>query len=131
MPPKMNTWETEFGQYLDADDTAAVLWWHRNPSRKPESINVLLESGQGFFPDFIVGIKERPKLDHGLLADTKYAYETARELPKILAEHQDYGRVLILSRADPKSHWALARVDQVTGKASLGAPFQFISAKRY
>jgi hypothetical protein len=70
----------------------------RNPRSKPWSIKVLLVDGRGFYPDFIVGIQSREKEANGLLADTKYAYETTKELPKILAEHASYGRVLILSK---------------------------------
>jgi hypothetical protein len=129
-PPGLNSWERAFAEYLDSDDTDTVLWWHRNPPRKPWSINVLLESGRGFFPDFIVGIRERTRVDGGLLADTKYAYDTNRELPKILAEHASYGRVLILSK-DSSHRWAIARLDQSTGRASLGPTFRMAAAKDY
>ena len=131
MPPGMNTWETQFGKYLDGDDSNVVLWWHRNPARKGWSINVLLESGKGFFPDFIVGINQRPTQDGGLLADTKFHYDAHNEMPKILAEHASYGRVLIVSRANENSHWQIARYDRDHNNASLGAPFQLISAKGY
>ncbi|MGH7214209.1 MAG: DEAD/DEAH box helicase, partial [Tepidisphaeraceae bacterium] len=66
--PVMGGWERAFAEHLDADDTGNVLWWHRNEPHKPWSINVLMDNGQGFFPDFIVGIRERPTEDHGLLA---------------------------------------------------------------
>ncbi|HEY8751046.1 MAG TPA: DEAD/DEAH box helicase family protein [Tepidisphaeraceae bacterium] len=128
-PPGLNSWERDFCQYLDADDTQTVLWWHRNPSRKPWSINVLLESGRGFFPDFIVGIKERRTQDGGLLADTKYAYDTQREIPKMLAAHAAYGKILIIAK-NANHRWAIARLDSV-GRPSLGAPFQILSAKSY
>ena len=55
MPPELNTWERQFGEYLDADDNGIVLWWHRNLPQKPWSINVLLESGRGFSPRFHCG----------------------------------------------------------------------------
>jgi hypothetical protein len=131
MPPGMNSWERDFGEYLDADDTDTVLWWHRNLPNKPWSINVLLESGRGFFPDFVTGINQRPTLDGGLLADTKYAYETRRELPKILATHASYGRVLILSKESANGRWRIAKLDPATGHASLGPPFRLLEAKGY
>ena len=102
-PAGMNSWERSFAEYLDGDDTNAVVFWHRNPARKAWSINVLLESGRGFYPDFIVGIRDRAQEDGGLLADTKYAYETTREIPKLLAEHACMGRVLILTKNNARN----------------------------
>jgi type III restriction enzyme len=129
-PAAMNTWERGFSEYLDADDTETVLWWHRNPARRPWSINVLLESGRGFYPDFVVGIKERPRENGGLLADTKHAYETTRELPKLLAEHASYGRVLILSKSAAQK-WAIAEIDPRSGAARLAGPFRISDSARY
>jgi type III restriction enzyme len=128
-PIDLNSWEREFAEYLDGDDTGAVLWWHRNPPRKPWSINVLLESGRGFFPDFIVGIKERKRTDGGLLADTKYVIETAQEIPKLLAEHAAYGRVLILKK-DASERWRIAGLDSY-GRAGLEGLFRIGEAARY
>jgi type III restriction enzyme len=129
-PSSMNSWERGFTEYLDADDSGTVLWWHRNPARKGWSINVLLESGRSFYPDFIVGIRQRPREDNGLLADTKYAYETTRELPKLLAEHASYGRVLILSK-DSSAKWAIAELDSRTGAARLAGRFRIAEAATY
>ncbi len=106
--PPMNNWEIEFAQVLDSDDTDTVLWWHRNEPRKPWSINVLMENGQNFYPDFIVGIRDRAREDNGLLADTKEAYQRTSELPKLVAEHRTYGRVLILTKGNPKKVWEIA-----------------------
>ena len=75
---------------------------------------------KGFFPDFIVGIKERRHQDGGLLADTKYAYETTREIPKLLAEHKAYGRVLILTK-NTALRWAIAELDS-RGKPRIAPP---------
>jgi len=129
-PEGLNNWERSFGDYLDSDDTRTVLWWHRNPPRKPWSINVLLESGSGFYPDFIVGIRSRRTEDGGLLIDTKYAYDTNREMPKILAEHGAYGRVMILSK-NPSQRWAVVRIEQGSGRPSLGPPFRIAEAASY
>lgn len=129
-PAGMNSWERAFAEYLDADDTETVLWWHRNPPRKGWSINVLLESGRGFFPDFIVGITQRPRDEGGLLADTKYAYETTPELPKILADHQAYGRVLILAK-NSAQRWAIAGIHPDSGAARLVKPFRIADAAGY
>lgn len=124
--PRMNNGEREFGEYLDADTSGAVLWWHR----KPWSVRVLLVDGRGFYPDFVVGIRHRPKVDHALLADTKYAFEMNKEMPKILAEHSGYGSVLILSK-NPSKEWAIARMDAPNFRAVLGNRFRLADAPHY
>jgi len=129
-PAGLNTWERPFAEMLDADGTNTVLWWHRNEPHKPWSINVLMESGRGFFPDFVVGIKDRPCEQNGLLADTKYAYETTRELPKLLAEHAAYGRVLIITQ-DGNKRWGVAEFDAQTGRGRIGRPFRLTEAAGY
>ena len=130
-PADLNTWERPFAEHLDADDTNTVLWWHRNLPHKQWSINVLLESGRGFFPDFIIGINKRLREDGGLLADTKYAYETAMELPKLLAEHDAYGRVLIVTKSITRARWEIADIDPRTGAARMAGPFRIADAARY
>jgi hypothetical protein len=128
-PPGLNTWERDFGGLLDSNGGGIVLWWHRNPSQKPWSIRVLLDDGRGFYPDFIVGIQNRKTDRSGLLADTKYAYDTNKELPKILAAHESYGRVLILSK-NQRQQWAIARME-ASGKAVLGHAFSLAEAVNY
>jgi hypothetical protein len=98
MPPGLNGWEKDFAQMLDHDPHKLVNWWHRNPPDKPWSVNVLMPSGKGFYPDFIIGIEGRKTEDGALLADPKERFETSQEAPKVLAEHQVYGRVLILAK---------------------------------
>ncbi len=130
-PSNMNTWERKFAEDLDADDTHIVQWWHRNEPRKPWSINVLLESGEGFFPDFILGIKSRKTEDGGLLADTKYAYETAKELPKLVADHGTYGRVLILTQKSNDTKWWIAALHDLTHLPQAIKPFRIMDAAKY
>jgi superfamily II DNA or RNA helicase len=129
--PPMNNWEIEFAEYLDSDDTDTVLWWHRNEPRKPWSINVLMENGQNFYPDFIVGIRERAREDNGLLADTKEAYQRTSELQKLTAEHQTYGRVLILTKGNPKKAWEIAKWDSLHDKPSIEGRFLIREARGY
>jgi superfamily II DNA or RNA helicase len=130
MPPGLNNWEREFGDLLDSNWNATVLWWHRNPVNKLWSIKVLLDDGRGFYPDFIVGIQNRKTENNGLLADTKEAYERSKEMPKILAEHASYGRVLILSK-NQNQQWAIVKVQPETGKAMLGDRFNLADAPTY
>lgn len=129
--PKMNNWEIEFAQVLDSDDTDTVLWWHRNEPRKPWSINVLMENGQNFYPDFIIGIRDRAKEDNGLLADTKEAYQRTSELPKLEAEHRTYGRVLILTKGNPKKIWEIAKWDTLYDKPAIEGRFLIREAYGY
>lgn len=130
VPPDLNTWERDFAGFLDRDMTGAVLWWQRNPSQKPWSVRVLLADGRGFFPDFIVGIKDRPKENGVLLTDTKYAFELRKELPKVLAEHATYGRVLLLHRGD-NQQWGIVRFQSEFDRPILGEDFRIADAIGY
>jgi len=125
-PPSMNSWERLFADFLESDMSGKLLWWHRNLPHKDWSVRLLLTSGKAFFPDFIIGIKERPKPNGALLVDTKYAFETANEAPKILADHKEYGRVLIVHKTGEK-RWAKVRFDE-KGKPVLGDEFRVVDA---
>jgi hypothetical protein len=125
-PPGMNNWERLFADFLESDMSGKLLWWHRNLPHKDWSVRLLLTSGKGFFPDFIIGIKGRPKPNSALLVDTKYAFETANEAPKILADHNEYGRVLIVHKTGEK-RWAKVRFDE-NGKPVLGDEFRVVDA---
>jgi hypothetical protein len=129
--PKMGSWERAFAEYLDGDDTDTVLWWHRNEPRQPWSINVLMDNGQGFFPDFIVGIRERATEDSGLLADPKEAYSRTKELPKLAAEHAAYGKVLILTKENERERWEIATWDAEGEKPVIAGPFRLTDAAQY
>ena len=129
--PVMGGWERAFAEYLDVDDTGNVLWWHRNEPHKPWSINVLMDNGQGFFPDFIVGIRERPTDDHGLLTDPKEAYSRTKELPKLAAEHAAYGKVLILTKENERERWEIASWDADGERPIITGPFRIADAASY
>lgn len=127
--PEMNHWEIQFAEFLDRDDTDSVLWWHRNEPKKPWSINVLMENGQNFYPDFIIGIRDRVRDDNGLLVDTKEAYQRTSEIPKLLAQHRAYGRVLILTKIHPKTFWQIAKWDTDYDKPVIEGPFLISEAR--
>lgn len=129
--PAMGTWERAFAEHLDADDTGTVLWWHRNEPHKPWSINVLMENGQGFFPDFIIGIRKRPTEDNGLLADPKEAYSRTKEIPKLAAEHAAYGKALILTKENDRGRWEIMDWDAAGEKPRNAGPFRIADAPRY
>lgn len=126
----LNTWERQFGEYLDNDESGTVLWWHRNQPHKDWSVNVLMENGRGFFPDFVVGIRDRVTLDGGMLADTKHAWETSPEYPKLLAEHARYGRAVILTKHAEKPGWHVVGLDR-SGRPTIERPFRLSEAARY
>jgi len=122
LPPDLNGWERPFAELLDSDTNEVVLWWHRNPPRKPYSVCVMLPSGAGFYPDFIIGVQGRETPDHALLADPKYAFETSAEAPKSDALHQAYGKVLILHR-DGQQRWMTVRYKEGDSKPVLDSQF--------
>jgi len=122
----MNNWERLFADFIESDMSGKLLWWHRNLPHKDWSVRLLLTNGKGFFPDFIIGVKDRPKPNGALLVDTKYAFDTAREAPKILADHDEYGRVLIVHKTGEK-RWAKVRFDE-SGKPVLGDEFRVVDA---
>ncbi len=129
--PKMGSWERAFADTLEGDDSGTVLWWHRNEPRKPWSINVLMDNGQGFYPDFIVGIRERDTEDHGLLTDPKEAYTRTKELPKLAAAHAAYGKVLILTKDNATKRWEIASWDDTGEKPVIAGPFRVMDAVGY
>jgi len=122
MPPGLNGWEREFAQLLDHDPHRLVNWWHRNPPDKPWSVNVLMTNGRGFYPDFVIGIEGRKTEDGALLADPKERFETSQEAPKVLAEHQTYGRVLILAKDGAR--WMTVGYDEKARKPILAQEFR-------
>lgn len=125
-PAGLNNWETAFAEFLDADAANVVEWWHRNLPHKEWSVQVLLSDGRGFFPDFIIGIKDRKKELGALLADTKFAFEIASEAAKSYAVHPVYGKVLIVSRKG--TEWMTVRYDETQKRAILGSEFRLADA---
>jgi type III restriction enzyme len=129
-PPGLNTWERPFAELLDRDSQAIVKWWHRNLPFKPWSVQVVLDNGRGFYPDFVIGIDGRKCEDGGLLADPKFHFEITQELPKSYAVHPVYGRVLILS-LQGGSQWMTVRYDEARQKAELDREFLLADAAGY
>ena len=71
------------------------------------------------------------KEDNGLLADTKEAYQRTKEVPKLLAEHRVYGRVLILTKDNPKEIWEIAKWDSFYDKPAIEGRFSISEANGY
>jgi len=119
MPADLNSWEQHFAQVLDHDPSGAVQWWHRNQPHKPWAVNVLLPDGRGFFPDFLVGVKERKTPDGVLLAEPKFHFERRDEAPKADVAHASYGKVLVLHR-EGGVEWKVVKLDAKSQRPSLG-----------
>ena len=111
-PDDLNTWERPFAEYLDNDLTGTVLWWHRNPPRKPFSVSMPLPGQPDFYPDFIVGIKNRTRGNGILLMETKRVIndQERNALIKAQAEHPDYGKVMMLYWEE-KRDWQVIEYD--------------------
>lgn len=129
IPLGLNSWEQDFVRILDNNPQGCVNWWHRNPDRKPYSIQVVLENGRGFYPDFIVSVQNRKTEDGGLLVDPKYLFETSQELPKTKALHPSYGKVLVLTQSDKQ--WMTIRYDSAHNRAVLDTPFRVTDMTGY
>jgi type III restriction enzyme len=113
----VNLEEREFIRSLERDEH--VIWWHRNPSKKPWSVRVVRSEHRNYFyPDFIVCL-EYP-MGQPLAArmletkeSTKDASRKAQRTPKI------YGKVLFVTRDD-------TRLRIVNDDGSLGAEFDWV-----
>jgi len=111
MPAGLNSWEEQFAELLDRDTQNIVHWWHRNLPNKSWSVQVLLDNGKGFYPDFVIGIEGRKTENGGLLADPKFQFEISQEEPKTYVAHPVYGRVLILTKQG-EGQWMTVRYDE-------------------
>ena len=114
--PGLNNWETEFVQLLDREPDGAILWWHRNPPLRPESVRVILSDGQGFYPDFIVGVQGRANEHHAILIDTKGEINRDKAQLEADSEHPVYGRVMLTFWRD-KRDWMTVRYNHQQGRS--------------
>jgi type III restriction enzyme len=92
----MGTEEREFSEALDQADF--VVWWHRNPDRKPYSARLVRgEHRNYFYPDFIVCLEHFPG-DEPLarLIETKESTKDAARKSRHASKL--YGRVLFLTK---------------------------------
>ncbi len=114
-PPDLNHSEREFASMLDTADE--VLWWHRNPVRKPDSVALYgWSDGIGFFPDFVVGVAGRKEGEGAALTELKGPHLLEVERKKAGAVHPVYGRVFMVGREEmdgPFRLWKLASGDLV------------------
>jgi type III restriction enzyme len=121
MPEDLNTWEEPFATLLDGDTRGVVSWWHRNPSRKPHSVQVVRPDGGGYFPDFVVGVSGSKGEIRTLLAETKRVFEDQAASLRIISEHKLYGRPLMVHWDG--TQWFTVRYDDVKQKPVLDRVF--------
>lgn len=98
-PPGMNQDEMAVARMLDAD--AGVLWWHRNLPSRPDSVGLYRwDDGAGFFPDFVVAMRERATPAGIALLEVKgdQLWGKDSEVEKAAASHPNYGRVFMVGR---------------------------------
>lgn len=119
-PDDLNTWERPFAEYLDNDLTGTVLWWHRNPPRKPYSVSMPLPGQPDFYPDFVVGIKDRLRGNGVLLMETKRIIndQERNALVKAQADHPDYAKVMMIYWEENRN-WQIVEYDPKTDKNYL------------
>jgi len=108
-PADLNRDERKVVDHLDTDDE--VLWWHRNPVRQPSSVGLYgWADGQGFSPDFVVGMKNRKIGDGVVLLEVKGGHLLHQDRHKAAAKHQVYDRVYMVGReraGNPFKYWRL------------------------
>jgi hypothetical protein len=110
-PPDLNADERRFAELLDIDDD--VLWWHRNPSQQPSSVGLYGWSlGRGFFPDFVVGVKDRRAGNGIALVEVKGPQLQHFERAKASARHKDYGAVFMVGYNVGKKDFVLLREEE-------------------
>jgi len=98
----LNNEELIFSKALDATDF--VLWWHRNPDRKPYSTAIVrADKANYFYPDFVLCFKyyedAEPKIR---LVETKDSTKDA--MNKAERSSTSYGKVFFLTRNNQKLH---------------------------
>ena len=121
-PSDLNRWERNFAELLS--DAPEVLWWHRNPERKPHSVSLPIvgysPNGNNFYPDLVVGVKGRDSLDHVLLVEVKGEINNSKgdSVEKAQAVHPEYGSSLMVYW-DREETWYIVRYNAQQDKNEL------------
>lgn len=95
IPPGLNPDEQRVAAVLDANPH--VLWWHRNPSMTGVGL-YRWDEGEGFFPDFVVCMRDRPGGIALLEVKGEHLWGKDSEVEKADAVHPAYGRVYMVGR---------------------------------
>jgi len=96
-PDSLSPQEREFAEVIDS--SSEILWWHRNPSQKPESVGLYRWSGGvGFFPDFVIAIAGRTEGGGIALVEVKGPQLQQYDKAKAAAQHIAYGRAFMVGK---------------------------------
>lgn len=110
-PDDLGEHEREFAELLDT--SPQVLWWHRNPVKKPWSVGLFgWADGVGFYPDFVVGVVERSEGDGVALSEVKGPQIQQYDKAKAGARHSHYGRVFMVGKAGAEGSFRLWRLTE-------------------
>lgn len=94
-PADLSPEELRFAELLDTSPD--VEWWHRNPVRQSESVALYKwSSGVGFFPDFLVAVKDRKAGEGVALVEFKGPQLQQYDKEKAGAVHMHYGRAFMV-----------------------------------
>lgn len=77
---------------------------------------VLPETGKGYYPDFVVCVDGRKKLDGIALAETKERIESDDSAAKSRTEHREYGRALMLTYDRQAARFIRVEYDTALGR---------------
>lgn len=94
-PEDLSPEELRFAEMLDT--SPEVAWWHRNPPRQPGAVALYRWSnGVGFFPDFLVAVKDRKAGGGVALVEFKGPHLQQYDKEKAGASHSHYGRAFMV-----------------------------------
>jgi len=130
--PDLNNDELPFAQMIDADMSGQILWWHRNESRKPWSVGLVMPDGTHYYPDFMVKVKGRSKGDGILLVEVKgeHLINSLNTPDKAVASHKLYRKPLMVMM-EGSGRWMTLRVNDKTGKNEPDAVFRLDALAEY
>lgn len=95
-PLGLNNDEQVIAELLDVNPL--VRWWHRNIPHKGVGL-YRWDDGAGFYPDFIVSLRDRPGDGIALLEPKgAHLWGLPSEVEKAAAVHPTYGRVFMIGR---------------------------------
>lgn len=106
VPAGLTTDEQAFVTMIDNDTSGTILWWHRNIDRKPYSVSLVMpELKHDYYPDFIVGVKDRNTENNVILVEIKgeMLINGSSTVAKARAVHKVYRKVMMLHWRDKKN----------------------------
>lgn len=108
------------------DDNAQVIWWHRNPAKKPFSVGLAKADGTHFYPDFLARVAGVPTPDELVLIEVKGEgwLTDSKVMEDFNAEHPIYGNAVFVVESSGGWHFIEKTADGtlcVGGRFTWGA----------